>query len=228
MELDIPKRDRSDKTRDLLQTIVNEFPGGATATHLLGEIFNDPYQERLQDFHRSVARALNELYDKFEELDPGKLAENELFLSAFLKSTRIVSQNHLEEKRMALINVLLKAEAPKPIDDDFLELCLRYIDEFTFWHFLLLDFVHSPEEFAQKRTLLIPQSTMYSRIQLLENFIPEARSNSEFIKVALNDLEQKQLIISKDLTVTGHMRDVIKGTTTEFGKKFIAAISSLE
>lgn len=78
-----------------------------------------------------LAEGVEELRGRVEDLDPGKLADNPLFVDAVVSATRTIEHTHQEEKISALRNVVLNSTAPDAPDADTQAIMLNLIDRFT-------------------------------------------------------------------------------------------------
>jgi hypothetical protein len=92
-----------------------------------------PYNRRLAEWRASITDVVNELRMKVD-----RLLENEVFLDAFIQSTRIAQTTHQQAKLAALRNALMNSVAPEAPEVDEQARFFRLGDEFSTRHILLL------------------------------------------------------------------------------------------
>jgi len=173
---------------------------GGSAVELFSILIAPPLEKRLDEF-------LNDISDRLKRLEEqGKtnfknLSENKEFISAVLQAMRTAISTHDEEKLNALRNAVINTALDDTLDDAKRQIFLRYIDELTPWHILILkgmaDLRNAPP---------IPLK------QFIDTYLPDfSAEEKEFFDVLQRELSDRGLLgptvdgvrMSLDATIGG-------------------------
>jgi hypothetical protein len=164
----------------------------------LGEIYDffviSPRDERFDKWKKDVGEALRSLQQNFGfELE--NLQSNEKFVTIVVQATRIAVQNHQKEKWVALKNAIIASAFQQDISEDLQLTFIRYIDELTPTHLLLLKFFIKFELDVVK---LKSYPALFDFFNLNYEY-SNAISREEF-KMLIGDLSTRGLVrISQDI-----------------------------
>jgi len=176
-----------DRLHSLMRGTFGSAPiGGGLAAELFGMFVVSPYQRRLQGWFESVADRLKALEGK-QEISLAELAENEVFVSTLMQATQAAVRTHREEKIFLLRHAVLAAAVGFPVSADLQSVFIRYVDELTPVHFVLLGFIHDNED-------ILRQFESYEK--LLMEFVIKAGitlSGDEF-RLLCSDLSVRLLV----------------------------------
>jgi hypothetical protein len=106
------------------------------ASELFERLVSSPLDRRTREWMANVADFLQQNFG----YDLEKLESNEKFLTVFVQATRIAAQNHQKEKLNALRNAIVSSVFHQDISEDLQLIFIRFIDELTPSHLLLLKF----------------------------------------------------------------------------------------
>jgi hypothetical protein len=168
------------------------IPVGSIALELFNSTIQPPIQRRQQKWMEEVAQKLFELETngnvKIEDLK-----RNELFNSILIESTIVAMKTHNQQKREMLKTTVIHAALGITIDDDSAVLFIRYIEELTSRHILLLRQLHLHPE---------PLKTIKGYEELYKLFSEEVGStvSKDAFRFLCEDLATRGLIrISQDI-----------------------------
>ena len=158
-----------------------------------------PFQLRTIEWMNMVAIKLKKQDEKFNELKPENLANNEVFQSAFAASARIAVQTHQKEKLEALCNALLNTVIMKNLDENFKLLFFNYIDDMTVLHMDVVKFFRERKEGRGKLDELY--TTYFQQYQI--SCQPNIEIDDLLFTAITKDLENKGLLRHEKKKLTG-------------------------
>jgi hypothetical protein len=123
-----PKPTSEDTAHMVTKVLMSPIQG---LPDLFEHVFTPPFQKRLLAWRECVGEAF--------ELE--NLQSNEKFVTIILQATRIAIQNHQKEKLNALRNAIVSSVYHQDISEDLQLIYIRFIDELTPSHLLLLKFL---------------------------------------------------------------------------------------
>ena len=95
---------------------------------------------------------MQDLQERFEGFDPGKLAEDEEFISIVYEATEMAMRTHREAKREALANAIKNVALGHTLDDVVRGSFLAYVDRFSELHIRLLRLLADPSASSAMRS----------------------------------------------------------------------------
>ncbi|MFG1820380.1 hypothetical protein ACGFIF_41940 [Kribbella sp. NPDC049174] len=129
-----PEEPTTELIDKLLAGALSSLPvAGGAAGAWYEYLMEGPYNRRLAEWRARITDVVNQLVLKVE-----RLLDNEVFLDAFIQSTRIAQTTHQQEKLEALRNALENSVAPDAPDVDEQARFFRLVDQFSARHILLL------------------------------------------------------------------------------------------
>jgi hypothetical protein len=158
------------------------------ALELFNALVQTPLQRKTQIFMEEVAEKLLEHGIKIAELQ-----NNEYFKSILIETIIVAMKTHNQQKREMLKTAIIHSALGITIDDDSAVLFVRYIDELTSKHILLLRQLHLHPE---------PLRTIKGYEELYKLFSEEIGSpvSKDAFKFLCEDLAIRGLIrISQDI-----------------------------
>lgn len=140
-----PKPTIADNTHLAAKTIIPKIEEAISSVQgapnlglskFLFDIFPSPLEKRKKEWMEYIGNFLEENFG--EDLD--NLKNNEKFITVLIQATRIAIQNHQKEKLDALRNSVVSSVYTQDISEDLQLTFIRFIDELTPSHILLLKF----------------------------------------------------------------------------------------
>jgi hypothetical protein len=129
-----PEPDALDVAAKLTKTLLSLSPG-----EIFDFIVTPLLEERNNEWRKNVGEALKLLQQNVGfELE--SLQSNEKFVTIVVQATRVAVQNHQKEKLNALRNAIVSSVFHQDISEDLQLIFIRFIDELTPSHLLLLKF----------------------------------------------------------------------------------------
>ena len=119
----------------------------------LGNLYLNPLEKRKQRWMIEVSSALNTIHERFS-LSREDLEKDDRFMSFLYVATSIAIKTHQDSKLGALRNSLAKSVSCSQINEDVGRQFLRYIDELTPTHLMLLQTLEKHEARYATFTLL--------------------------------------------------------------------------
>jgi hypothetical protein len=87
--------------------------------------------QRRKEWFENLATDLEDLKEKFKDIELEKLSESENFTDAFMHSYVSAMRTHHQEKLEALRNTVLNTITPNAPDEDLQLIFINYIDRHT-------------------------------------------------------------------------------------------------
>lgn len=199
------------------------FVGGALAV-VLAHAFSHSYEKRLRAWMEQLADVVQELIDRVDGLDVEGLSEDDDFMDAVATATRIAEKTSSQAKRAALQNALLNIGAGSLPDSDKRAVYLRYIDELTPSHMVLLDFFDDPPAFLAHRSHAWPNLMMGGLGSVLQVALPDLYADTAFLDTLTADLASWGLVSNPGLNTVMTGDGLKAKRTTAKGREFMAFI----
>lgn len=223
-----PKKTKGDVGHAVVKAIAAAVPtAGGPAAVLLETVFAPPLERRREKWFQRVADAIDELQNKIADLTPEKLSENDLFVTVALEATQIALRNHHEEKLEALKNALLHSAMPNRPDEQLQLMYLRFIDELTPLHLVVLAVLNGPAQWMEQHNVTNPAWGMGGVSVVIEHCVPALRGRREVYEQLVRDLQARGLIgQGQFLNVTMSGQGMVQARATDFGRAFLTYISA--
>jgi hypothetical protein len=120
---------------------LGSIPVGSVTLELFNATIQPPIQKRQQAWMEAIAQKLFEL-ETNGSIKIEDLKHNELFNSVLIEATVVAIKTHSQQKRELLKNAIIHSALGITVDDDSAVLFVRYVDELTPTHVLLLRQLH--------------------------------------------------------------------------------------
>jgi hypothetical protein len=175
--------------RALLSAI--PFAGGA-AVEIFNAVITPPIEQRRQRWMAAVGSALEQL-QKADASIVETLQQSEKFQSVLLHASWAAVRNHQDEKLTALRNAVLSAARGSNESEDLQLLFVRYVDELTPTHLVVMDFfvMHEKE---------VAELDSYHKLFVAFSENSHQKIDDLFFKLVCDDLKARSLVrISNDL-----------------------------
>jgi hypothetical protein len=217
-----------DKPRLVDQLIAAALGGafpvvGDVAGVLYLHVMESRYSRRLAAWRHEITEVVNDLARRYNNL-----AEDELFLDAFIAASRIALSTHQREKIDALRNALVNSVGPDAPGADEQARFFQMVDEFTAGHLLLLGrFDQNPGTDSQvNERQRVNASGSWGHA--LDAVVPEFAGRGDIRDLLIADLVRHHLIDGppQDRQHVLSLNDeYFFGHTTELGKRFLRFIT---
>lgn len=171
-----------------------------------------------------LAEAVQELYDS-EGVDIEALAEDETFLDAVARATRIAEKSGSEIKRTALKNALFNIGADPNVDADKRLIYLRYVDELTLSQMRLLAFFDDPVKAVADVGQPWP-NIMGGLSSIVQIALPDLHADSALLSTLVGDLDRQGLVDSPGLQTVMTENGLRASRTSTKGREFMAFVWS--
>jgi len=221
---ELPQKDIKDYGYNSIKVGLNAVPlvGGAIAT-VFETVFSSPIDARKEAWLCDLAKTVDDLCNKVENLTPEKLSKNDEFISAYLLASNIAIRSHQKEKLAALRAAVKNTVLITDYDDSKKMIFIRVIDEMTPLHFRLLTFLSSPEIFINK---LNEKEGPNSRTNwgslgnVWDETYKDIRADNSLIDIVISDLHRFGFI-----HVDQFHKASMNSVSTSIGKQFIGFIN---
>ncbi|CAB4627822.1 unannotated protein [freshwater metagenome] len=172
---------------------------------------------------------LSELASKLEKLQIDGFSEafdqmlnREDFLTVFMESVKLAERTALKEKLAALQNAILNSVTSDQ-ELDIRLMYLRYVEELTTSHLLLLELLDNPRSFYESRGLVWADWMMGGKMTLIREAFPHW--DTTFAELLTKDLHARGLVGTATLQGITTPQAMADSSTTSFGQGFIRFIS---
>ncbi len=115
------------------------FVGGA-AVEIFTALLTPQIERRRHEWMTAIGNAIEELQMRDANIVES-LQHNEAFQSVLLQASWAAVRNHQSEKLIALKNAVINAAAGHTLEEDWMLLFVRYVDELTPTHFVVLNYL---------------------------------------------------------------------------------------
>jgi hypothetical protein len=216
-----------DAAHEISKAVLSAVPAASGPLVALFEnIFTAPLNKRRQEWFEHLAEVVTEIENKFEDITPEKLSQNDMFITAALQASQIAIRNHQKEKIDALRNALFNSVKPTAPSEDRQLIFLRLIDELTPWHLRLIGLLNGPQKWMEEYGIQYPGWRMGGVSTVIEHCLPDLRGNRDYYDQLIRDLQGAGLIGQGDFThVTMTGGGMLESRTSAMGKDFISYIS---
>jgi hypothetical protein len=201
--------------------------GGVMAE--LGNLYLNPLERRKQRWMVEVSTALNLIHERFAML-PADLEQDDRFTSFLYEATTIAIKTHQAAKLDALRNSLAKSVGSSQLNEDIGIQFLRYIDELTPSHLMLLSTLERNSiRYAEFTSLKDVCSTISTEIgstldeAAMRTFLQDL--DARFL-VRLGDLEELPEFATKKSFALREESAIRPIEVTTLGRSFLAFIGT--
>lgn len=219
-----PKAGKGDAAHALVRAGLGAIPvAGAAATELLNAIVAPPLEKRRNKWMEQVGEGLRRL-EEDKGINLEELRENDIFIDIALQATQSALRTNQKEKLEALRNTILNSASPDPPEESLQQMFINFVDTFTVWHLVLLDFLHNPEEWAKRNGQKLPDLTVGGVSTLIESAFSELKGRRDFYDQLGKDLYNRGLIHTTNFHATTSRVGLLQKKTTDMGDQFLEFI----
>lgn len=222
-----PENEARDRIRQIIQAVVDVAPGGGGVNRVADVLFAAKVQKRRDDWFRRIGVALAELLQRADDLDAAvdALASDDRLVTAVMVATDIAGRTHEEEKLEALRNACLHTATDKDLDDQYVYVFLRLIDDLSTLHLKVLTYLSDPIGYFEMHNIERPHFIAAARRQAFEQAMPAVAADKQITDLVLRDLEARGLNKGGDLTGIVSENAVYDTMATDLGLEFLAFIA---
>ncbi|MGC3954347.1 MAG: hypothetical protein QM804_08885 [Propionicimonas sp.] len=166
---------------------------GGPLSVVIATLFGVSYERRLHEWRDEVTARIRELNESLG-VRIEDLAQDGAFLDALAAATRIAEMSSSAEKRAYLANALYNIGAGSDLSDDKQTIYLRYIEELTASHMVMLEFLGDPPAFLKRRGIPWPNILMGGLGAVAKVALPELCDDGPLLETVLTDLERLGLV----------------------------------
>jgi hypothetical protein len=183
------------------------------------------YNKRMRAWLEDLAGAVSELEGaSANALSFDDLADNEVFTDAVVNATRAAQATSQEAKLRALKNGVLHSIAPDAPSADEQARFFRLVEDFTPAHLRLLSFLNDPGATFDAAGIRRPSYMTGSTSALLEEALPEFRSQRDWYDLLAADLGTAGLT-SRGLHGLMTSSGLWQPSTSAVGRRFLRFVS---
>lgn len=117
---------------------------GPLVQAIIAKCVQAPLEVRRAAWFNAVGEGLHELQSRLQGFDPGRLGENEEFVSAVAQATRAAMATHYAEKLEALRNVVLNTAIGMTVDEVTRGVFVAHLEQFSTLHLRLMRILRDP------------------------------------------------------------------------------------
>lgn len=236
-----PNPSDTDTLQGAARAVVAGIPlVGGSINEVLSVVLIPAVSQRRDEWLRELAVGLEQLEDKVEGFRVEDLVDNETFVSATIRATRVAIGTHQREKRGHLKNALINIAVGRAPEEEWHDLLMQLVDDLTPLHVRLLHYFDAPREFVSKergeelnrhiKTHGGPPVS--SAISEMERSLPELRGKRVLYESILQDLYARRLLSSplaelQDGTVPDE-HGAFQRRITNLGSRFLAFVREPE
>jgi hypothetical protein len=198
---------------------------GAAASELLQLIVTPPIEKRRKEWMIQIGEKLKELEEK-EGIDLERLRDNDVFVDVVIQATQEAIKTSEKEKVEYFKNAILNTASGEHPELSEIQMFLKLVSDFTIWHIKILKLFDNPTEWFSSNELTAPSFTAAGLSSILEIAYPELKGRREFYDLIWSELKRAGLHRTSGLHSTMTGSGLMISRTTDFGKKFLAFISS--
>jgi hypothetical protein len=190
-----PEPNEADSAQAVGRVLISLIPiVGGPANELLDLVLTPSLLKRKDKWMKELADVVEELKERVDGFKIGNLVENEAFVSATIKATRIAASTNQDEKRIILRNALINIGLGKGPKDEVKELFLDAIEAFQPSHIKVLNVLWSGTRDLTNNNLWNAAQNLYS-IRNYANAIsllhPELSGQDGLLQFIFNDLRNR-------------------------------------
>jgi hypothetical protein len=225
-EFKLPEKTTGDQVHLGARAVISAIPlAGGPVLEIFNALVAPPIERRRNEWMESVVSALEELQKK-DSLLVERLQQDQTFHSVLLQATWVAVRNHQEAKLQALRIAIQNAAVAS---NDAQLLFVRYVDELTPTHLVVMSFFAKHEEEVAGIAKFADLHAYFTKCEASE-------VDQMFFKLVCDDLNQRGLIrISSHLEdypglydainlVTEATKDLPYILVSEFGRQFVAFV----
>ncbi len=176
------------------------------------------------EFDKAVGDSILELQDKYEQLRPENLKNNEEFWSMLLKASMIAATTMKKEKIEAARNTVINGLLLN-IEESKQALYLRFIDELVVDEYIMLKFFDNPFLYYQSKHKANPEfSGKISRLDYFLKCFPNYSKSKDYVIIFYDHLINQGLLKKKDYNVS--IMNLHNSSSTSIGKEFLHIIEN--
>lgn len=186
-----PERSRLDEAHTIASAGMAAIPFiGGSVVEIFKAVLATPLEQRTHEWGKKVAIAIEELRTADANILP-RLKSSEEFQSLLLQATWAAIRNHHREKLTALHNAVINAACGTDVSSDLQLLFVRYVDELSPVHLVVMDFFILNEREIARLESFIRLHEVFSRTT-------NQRIEPQFFKLVCDDLKSRSLVRISD------------------------------
>jgi hypothetical protein len=194
---------------------------GGTAQILIDGVITPSLIRRRDKWFEKLGNVLEDLQVRLEGFDVRDLAGNEEFVSGVMQASRIAMMTHEEEKLEFLRNCLANLAVASP-GDLLAARFLRFVDELSPEHFLVLTYASDPRGWYQRKGLRHDQISIGAAMQVLRG--ANLPVTGPQLSLVLGDLDRAGLAVTASLNTMATGQGMWQAFATDLGTQLVAFI----
>ena len=198
---------------------------GAAAIEVFNKVVTPPIEKRLHEWRVEVGERLTRLEEQ-GLADCDELPNNDEFVTTAMQATQVALRNHDAEKLDALRNAVINTAMGNAPEDFYQRTFLHYIDILTPLHVKFIQLYRDPKQWFVDTEIKPPSfSITSSKMQLIRTAFPDIAKQEGLIRLVVNDLNNRGLIMTADLNTMMTGDAAWNKLSTNLGDSFLDYIA---
>jgi hypothetical protein len=214
----------------LIKFLIAIFPYGGSVKQFYEYLVQPPLNKEQQIWFNHIGQILENILKRIENIEYKISDEN--FIALVVQATSIAENTNKEEKREALMNVVINSAITKNIENKKQQLFLRLLEHFNEYHILFLKFLDDPKEYLAFKKINLNdlngngESIVFTTLVYIICLVfPDFNDEEEFCNVIISNLYDEKLINVQNGKVNTKPEFLLKKLTTELGSQFLKFIT---
>ncbi len=222
-----PSRASGDTVHAFAKAIAGSIPSvGGPLSVLLETVFAPPIERRRDKWFKEVAEVISKLEQHAANVTAEKLSQNEVFVTVAMQATQIALRNHQDEKLQALRGAVLSSGLPNAPDEHLQLTFLRFIDEFTALHLVILALCNEPARWKDMHEAKFPYGGGGGVASIVDLCYPSLSGESYIYTQIARDLQARGLLEEGNrVELMMAAGAIVVPKTTQMGKAFLTYVS---
>ncbi len=190
-----PEDEARDRIRQIIQAGIDVAPGGGAVNRLADLLFAPSVRKRRDDWVCRIGEGFVELLQRADSLERAvdSLRSDDRVVTAVMVATEIAGRTHEEAKLEALRNACLHTATDADLDDQYIFVFLRLIDDLSALHLKVLTYLADPIGYFEMHGIERQHFMSAARRAAFDLAMPELAKDKQMADLVLRDLETRGL-----------------------------------
>jgi hypothetical protein len=186
-----PEAQARDYVRQVVQAAIDVPPAGGAASRLI-DLLATPKLVRRRDnyWFRQLGEAFADHLRRVGDIvtEVQRMQDDDKLITTILVATEVAGRTHQQEKLEALRNACLNVASNTDVDEQYVLVFVRLIDDLTLLHLKVLTYLADPPGFYAMHGLQEQQYMAGSRRRALADALPEVVADAQTLDLVLTEL----------------------------------------
>ena len=217
---------KDDEKYSIKKALLTMIPlAGSAISEFFSYYVTPPLTDRQNKWIIFIYEGLQELKEKYENLNFENIFKDDKFFTTFLQASHIAIRSHQKEKLEALRSTILNDALPESPDEDLQLTFLDIVDSLSVSHLKVLLFNNNPKEYIEKYKIACSATIDIKLNESLNYHFFGSKKITPFGFQVGKDLNFYGLLNTGDV-YKGSAGIEYKSRTTKFGNQFVKFITS--